>query len=44
MREMHKKVHAAMKMKKHHDHNLQGLEYKNKNAQFLHLFMTQIDQ
>ena len=43
MGEMHKNVPAAMKMKKYHDHKLQGLGYKNKNAQLLHLFMMQRD-
>ena len=39
MREMHKNVLAAMKIKNYHDHKFQGLEYKNKNAKLLHLFM-----
>ena len=44
MGKMYKNVPAAMKIKKHHDHKLQGLEYKNKNVQLLHLFVMQRDQ
>ena len=44
MGKMHKNVPPAMTMKKYHDHKLQGLEYMNKNAQLLHLFVIQRDQ
>ena len=43
MEEMHKNVPPATKMKKHHDHKLQGLEYKNKNTELWHLFVMQRD-
>ena len=43
MGETHKNFPPAMKMK-NHDHKLQGLEYKNKNTQLLHLFVMQRDQ
>ena len=39
-----KNVPTAIKMKKHHDHKLQPLDYKNKNAYLLHLFVIQRDQ
>ena len=44
MGEMQKNVPTAIKMKKHHDHKLQPLDYKNKNSYLLHLFVMQRDQ
>ena len=44
MEEMHKNVPTTMNMKKHHDHKLQGLEYKNKSAQLPHLYVMERDQ